>query len=59
MSTIDVNILKAVLISVPVLSAPNFYFRFKLAVDASYIGPSSVLIQEDENSVEHPVCYFS
>jgi hypothetical protein len=51
--------LKAVLISVPVLSAPNFNCRFKLAVDASDIGAGSVLLQEDENGVDHPVCYFS
>ena len=51
--------LKAVLISVPVLSAPNFNCHFKLAVDASDIGAGSVLLQEDENGVDHPVCYFS
>ena len=51
--------LKAVLISVPVLKAPNFNYRFKLAVDASDIGAGSVLLQEDENGVDHPVCYFS
>ena len=51
--------LKAVLISVPVLKAPNFNCRFKLAVDASDIGAGSVLLQEDENGVDHPVCYFS
>ena len=44
--------LKAVLISTPVLSAPNFNCRFKLAVDASDIGDCSVLLQEDENGVE-------
>ena len=46
--------LKAVLISVPVLSAPNFNC-FKLSVDASDIGAGSVLLQEDENGVDHPV----
>ena len=50
--------LKAVLISVPVLSAPNFNCRFKLAVDASDIGANLVLLQEDENGVDHPVCYL-
>ena len=53
------NKLKADLISVPVLSAPNFNCRFKVAVDASDIGAGSVLLQEDENGVDHPVCYFS
>ena len=51
--------LKAVLISVPVLKAPNFNCRFKLAVDASDIGAGSVLLQEGENGIDHPVCYFS
>ena len=51
--------LKAVLISVPVLSALNFNCCFKLVVDASDIGAGSVLLQEDENGVDHPVCYFS
>ena len=50
---------KVVLISVPVLSAPNFNCRFKLAVDLSNIGAGSVLLQEDENGVDHPVCYLS
>ena len=51
--------LKAVLINVPVLKAPNFNCRFKLAVDASDIGAGSVLLQEGENGIDHPVCYFS
>ena len=41
------------------LSAPNFNCCFKLSVDASDIGAGSVLLQEDENGVDHPVCYFS
>ena len=52
------NKLKAMLISVPVLSAPNFNCHFKLAVEASANGTGSVLLQ-DENGVNHPVCYFS
>ena len=32
---------------------------FKLAVDASDIGAGAVLIQEDNNGVDHPVSYFS
>ena len=47
------------LISVPVLSAPNFNCRFKFAVDASDLGTGSVLLQEDESGVNHPVRYFS
>ncbi|MCG8117700.1 MAG: RNase H-like domain-containing protein [Candidatus Thiodiazotropha endolucinida] len=51
--------LKAVLKNEPVLLAPNFEKEFKLAVDASDVGAGSVLLQEDENGVDHPVCYFS
>ena len=51
--------LKPVLRSEPVLLAPNFNKEFKLAVDASDIGAGGVLLQEDSNSVDHPVCYFS
>ena len=52
------NKLKAVRSSVPVLSAPSFNCCFKLAVDASDIGAGSVLLQEDESGVYHPVYYF-
>ena len=40
------------------LKAPNFNCLFKLAVDASDIA-GSVLLQEGENGIDHPVCYFS
>ena len=51
--------LKAILKSTPVLLAPDFDKCFKLAVDASDTGAGAVLIQEDDNGVDHPVCYFS
>ena len=51
--------LKAILRSEPVLLAPNFNKEFKLAVDASDVGAGGVFLQEDDNSVDHPVCYFS
>lgn len=51
--------LKAILKSSPVLLAPDFNKCFKLAVDASDIGAGAVLIQEDNDGVDHPVCYFS
>ena len=41
------------------LLAPNFCKPFKFAVDASDAGAGGVLLQEDENGVDHPVCYFS
>ena len=50
---------KAMLVSTPVLSAPNFDHPFKLAVDASDIAVGAVLLQEDSDGVDHPVCYFS
>ena len=47
--------LKALLKSAPVLSAPRFDREFKVAVDASDVGAGSVLLQEDDNGVDHPV----
>ncbi|KAG1952330.1 gag-pol fusion protein [Pimephales promelas] len=49
---------KALLCSTPVLAAPDFALPFKLEVDASAVGAGAVLLQEDKNHVEHPVCYF-
>ena len=51
--------LKAILKSAPVLLAPSFDKEFKLAVDASDVGAGSVLLQVDDNGVDHPVCYYS
>ena len=51
--------LKAILKSDPVLLAPSFDKEFKLAIDASDVGAGSVLLQEDDNGVDHPVCYYS
>ena len=51
--------LKFVLRSSPVLQAPDFQRPFKLAVDASDVGAGAVLLQEDREGVDHPVCYFS
>ena len=33
--------------------------NFKLAVDASDVGIGAVLLQEDNDGIDHPVCYFS
>ena len=41
------------------LSASNFNCGFQLALDANDIGAGSVLLQEGENGIDHPVCYFS
>ena len=51
--------LKALLNSFPVLAAPDFNAQFKLAVDASDVAAGAILLQEDKDGVDHPVCYFS
>ena len=43
----------------PVLSAPDFNKSFKLFIDASDIAVRDVLLQEDNQGIDHPVCYFS
>lgn len=50
---------KAVLCSAHVLTALDFTKPFKLEIDASGIGIAAVLLQEDEEGVDHPVCYYS
>ncbi|XP_073721213.1 uncharacterized protein [Misgurnus anguillicaudatus] len=51
--------LKALLSNSPVLAAPDFNRPFKLATDASDVGVGAVLLQDDLEGIEHPVCYFS
>lgn len=51
--------LKKLLTNEPVLSAPDFSRPFKLATDASDVGVGAVLIQEDDQGIEHPVSYYS
>jgi len=48
---------KAILYSEPILVAPDFGKQFKLAVEASDVGAGSVLQQEDDQAIDHPVCY--
>lgn len=50
---------KNILSSYPILHAPDFSQSFTLAVDASNTGVGSVLLQEDDSKVLHPICYFS
>jgi len=50
---------KSLLCTDPILQAPDFNKQFKLAVDASDHGAGAVLLQDDDQGVEHPVCYFS
>ena len=51
--------IKAILSNAPMLLAPMICKPFKLAVDASDVGAGAVLLQEDENGVDHPLSYFS
>ena len=51
--------IKALLMSSPVLVAPDFQKPFKIQVDASDIGCGSVLLQENAEGIDQPVCYFS
>lgn len=51
--------LKTLLTHAPVLAAPNFSKSFKLEVDASGVAAGAVLLQEDSEGIDHPVCYFS
>ena len=50
---------KAILQTVPVLTSPNFDKPFKLHIDASDVGAGSVLLQDDDLGIDHPVCYYS
>ena len=47
--------LKALLMTVPVLSEPNFTCPFKLAVDTSDSAMGAVLLQDGGNNVDHPI----
>lgn len=51
--------IKSLLLSAPVLKAPDFDKPFKLQVDASDIGIGAVLLQESSQGIDHPVCYYS
>ena len=50
---------KAILVSKPVLVAPDFARPFCLAVDASEVGVGGVLLQAGDDNLERPVAYFS
>lgn len=50
---------KAVLMSHPILRAPDFYKTFTLAVNACAVSVGAVLLQKDDNGVDRPVAYFS
>jgi len=52
------EILKSVLLMVPMLVAPNFNKPFKLFVYTCDIGVGGVLLQEDLQGIYHPVSYY-
>lgn len=43
----------------PLLQTPDFHKNFRLPVDDCDIGAGAALIQEDDNGIDQPVCYFS
>ena len=51
--------IKSLLCSVPVLVAPDFCKPYILNVNASDTGVGAILLQADDEGIEHPVCYFS
>lgn len=51
--------LKGLLMSTPVLAAPDFFKPFKLATEACDSGIGAVLLQEYQDGIEHPVAYYS
>lgn len=51
--------LKALLTDTPVLRAPDLQKPFVLQVDASDLGTGAVLLQEGEDSILHPIGYYS
>ena len=51
--------IKFILLSEPVLMAPSFEKPFSLFADPSDIGKGAVLLQENANRMDHPVCYYS
>ena len=44
--------------SSPVLTAPDFSSPLKLTVVASDVAVGAMLSQEDDEGVEHPVCFY-
>ena len=50
---------KAMLSHSPVLAAPDFSKPFVIAVDSCDIGTGSVLMQQDDAGVDHPICFYS
>ena len=41
------------------MADPDLNSPFKMAIDVSDVAAGAVLLQDDKEGVEHPVCYFS
>ena len=50
---------KILLQNSPILISPNYEKPFKVIIDASDIGAVAVVVQEDAQGIDHPVCYYS
>ncbi len=50
---------KSLLVSAPVLAAPQFDRPFSLCVDSSNVGAGAVLLQAGDAGIHRPVSYFS
>lgn len=50
---------RSILVTTPVLRAPDFSRPFQVQVDASDVGAGAVLLQTDEDDIMHPICYMS
>ena len=50
---------KGLLLSTPVLAAPDYNSPFSLSVDASDVGAGAFLLQRGADDLDHPVSYFS
>ena len=53
------EMVKSMLTCEPMLKAPDFSKHFQLAVDAGAIRMGAVLMQVDDNGIDHPVFFYS
>lgn len=50
---------KKSLCNFPIMMAPDLDKSFSSTIDARNVGAGAVFMQEDDQGMEHPVCYFS
>ena len=51
--------IKRILTNAPLLVPPDYSREFRLYVDSCDDGAGAVLMQEDQDGIEHPICYYS